>query len=67
MKSAVTIMQYYNSTKLIAAYGFGAKVVPNHEASHCFAMTGDIFCPEVTGINGLIETYHRNLEAVEFS
>ena len=27
IKSAVTIMQYYNSTKLIAAYGFGAKVV----------------------------------------
>lgn len=45
IKSVVTIMQYYNSTKRIESYGFGAEVVQNHEPSSCFAMTGDIFNP----------------------
>jgi len=57
IKSAVTIMQYYNSTKKIASYGFGAKVVANHKNSDCFALNGDIFSPEVNGVAGLIETY----------
>ena len=57
-------MQYYNSTKRIASYGFGAKVVADHETSHCFALNGDIFSPEVNGVSGLIEEYQRTLEVV---
>ena len=58
IKSAVTIMQYYNASKRITAYGFGANVVKNHETSHCFSLTGDIFSPQVNGIKGLIEAYN---------
>lgn len=58
-------MQYYNASKRIVAYGFGAKVVQNHETSSCFALTGDIFNPKVNGINGLIEAYKKTLEQVE--
>lgn len=65
IKSAVTIMQYYNSTKKIAAYGFGAKVVPAHETCNSFALTGDIFNPEVDGITGLIQAYQKSLEQVQ--
>ena len=54
-------MQYYNSTKKIAAYGFGAKVIAAHEPSNCFALTGDIFSPEVNGIDGLVEAYRKSL------
>ena len=65
IKSVVTIMQYYNTTKMIAAYGFGAQVVNNHETSHCFALTGDIFSPNVSGIQGLLESYERCLKSVK--
>ena len=61
IKSVVTIMQYYNSSKKIASYGFGAKVVVDHDISQCFALTGDIFSPQVKGINGLIEAYKNTL------
>lgn len=59
-------MQYYNTTKRIAAFGFGAKVVPTHETSNCFALTGDIFRPEVSGIAGLLEAYQRSLKSLKF-
>ncbi len=45
IKSVATILQYYNSTKRIATYGFGAKVVADHDTSDCFALTGNIFNP----------------------
>ena len=67
IKSAVTIMQYYNTTKRIASYGFGARVLPKHEPSQCFSLTGDIFSPEVNGINGLIEAYRVAIDQVTFS
>ena len=66
IKSVVTIMQYYNTTKMIAAYGYGAQVVQNHETSHCFALNGDIFNPSVPGIEGLMRAYERCLKAVNF-
>lgn len=62
IKSAVTIMQYYNASKRIVAYGFGANVVHNHENSNCFSLTGDIFSPQVNGIRGLLEAYQSTLE-----
>ena len=67
IKSAVTVMQYYNSTKRISAYGFGAKVVSAHNTSNCFALTGDIFNPEVDGISGLIDAYQKTLAQVQLS
>ena len=60
-------MQYYNSTKRIAAYGFGAKVVADHDTCNSFALTGDIFNPEVNGINGLIDAYLKSLKQVQFN
>lgn len=60
-------MQYYNSTKRIASYGFGAKVNYFHETSNCFALTGDIFQPEVNGVQELIEAYKQAVNKVEAS
>mmetsp|Transcript_43909 Transcript_43909/g.58228 ORF Transcript_43909/g.58228 Transcript_43909/m.58228 type:complete len:167 (+) Transcript_43909:132-632(+) len=67
IEQAVAIMQYYNASKKIAAYGFGARVVRNHETSNCFALTADIFNPYVKGIKGLIEAHERTLQQVELS
>jgi len=37
-------------------YGFGGKLpsTPENAASHCFALNGDIFAPEVCGLEGVM-------------
>ena len=67
IKSVVTILQYYNQSKRIAAYGFGAKVHPQHQASSCFALTGNMFEPEVQGVHGLLEAYQNAAKTVTYS
>lgn len=67
IKSVGEILQYYDTDKLIPAYGFGAKLPPSlNVVSHCFALNGDIFNPEVRGIPGLIETYQKTLDQIVF-
>lgn len=58
-------MQYYDSDKEIPTYGFGATVPPvQNRASHCFALNGDVFDPEVDGLEGVIESYKNALKTV---
>lgn len=41
---------------MFPVYGFGGKI-PNHpenKSSHCFALNGDIFRPEVSGVEGIM-------------
>lgn len=60
-------MQYYDSDKRIPVYGFGAKLPPYYDiVSHCFALNGNIFDPEVQGIDGVIEVYKNTLRNVTF-
>ena len=65
IKSAVTIMQYYNTSERIIAYGCVGKVGQSHEASGCFALTGDISNPKDNGIDDLIEAYKKTLDQKE--
>ena len=45
--------------------GFGATVPPStNRASHCFALNGNIFDPEVDGLDGVIEAYKNSLKNV---
>ena len=45
--------------------GFGACVPPHtNRASHCFALNGDIFDPEVDGLDGVISAYKSSLKNV---
>ena len=61
-----TVLQYYDTNKLIPTFGFGGIVPPMTErASHCFAINGDIFDPECNGIDGVIEAYQNSLQKVE--
>ena len=49
-------------------YGFGAMVPPvRHRASHCFAVNGDIFNPEVDGLEGVIEAYKTAIQTLKLS
>jgi len=45
-------------------YGYGGKLpgAPGaNPVSHCFALNGDIFYPEVNGIQGVLNTYFASL------
>ncbi len=51
------ILENYDSDKQFPILGFGAKVpFLLDKTSHCFALNGDIFHPEVTSIQGVIES-----------
>lgn len=63
--SVGNILQYYDSDKKIPTFGFGAIVPPNKNASHCFALNGDIFSPEVDGLDGVIEAYKNAIKNVK--
>jgi len=65
IKSVGNILQYYDSDKKIPVFGFGATVPPTtNRASHCFALNGNIFDPEVDGLEGVIEAYKNALKNV---
>jgi len=59
MSLAGSILEYYDNDKQIPLYGFGGKYF--QEVNHCFALNGDIFKPEVAGINGVLQTYQKVL------
>ena len=45
--------------------GFGAAVPPyGTTANHCFALNGNIFDPEVDGIDGVVEAYKNAISRV---
>jgi hypothetical protein len=59
------ILQYYDSDKKIPVYGFGAKLPASYtHVSHCFALNGNIFDPEVNGIPEVKEVYKKSLKQV---
>ena len=65
IRSVGNILQYYDSDKHIPVLGFGATVPPStNRASHCFALNGNIFDPEVDGMDGVVEAYKNALRNV---
>ena len=52
----------------VPIFGFGASI-PKYfkEVSHCFAMNGNFFRPEVNGIEGISEWYKNTLSKITFS
>lgn len=68
IKAIGEILLYYDSDKMITVLGFGAKVPPlKTKACHCFSLTGNIYRPEVFGIEGILQAYRKTLAQVEFS
>lgn len=56
ISSVGQILENYDSDKNFPIFGFGGKVpFVLDKTSHCFALNGDIFHPEVRGIQGVVE------------
>ena len=50
------ILENYDSDKMFPVFGFGGKIpMLLDKVSHCFALNGNIFNPEVPGIEGVIQ------------
>lgn len=67
IQSVGSILEYYDSDKMIPMLGFGAAIPGIYSACHCFAMNGNIFNPEVFGIKGAIEVYAKALQKIRLS
>jgi len=47
----------YDKTRMIPAYGFGAKLLTINQTSHCFALNGNEQNPVCAGIDGVLQAY----------
>ena len=66
IKSVGEILQYYDNDHKIPVYGFGAKILPFKATNFCFALNGNIFDPEVEGIEGVLEVYKKSIKHLVF-
>ena len=61
------ILQYYDSDKRIPVFGFGAKLPPGFtHTCHCFALNGDLFDPEVEGVEAVEVAYRHACASLNF-
>ena len=62
------ILLNFDTDQEVPLFGFGG-VLPNFysQVSHWFAMNGNIFRPEVTGIEGITSCYQNVLSKIKFS
>ena len=66
IKSVGQILQYYDSDKQIPVLGYGA-AIDGHPTSHCFALNGNIFDPEVDGLDGVVDAYEKTINNIGLS
>ena len=64
IRAVGNILQSYDCDKKFPLYGFGGKVEHSKGVNHCFAMNGNIFDPEVHGIENVIATYQNSINRV---
>lgn len=69
IKSVMNVLNDYDYDQMYPVYGFGGRVneTPHGGASHCFALNGDIFRPEVKGVHGILEAYYQSINNVNLS
>lgn len=65
IQSVANLLSAYSSDKRIAAYGFGAKVPPSWDVSHCFSLTGDPQMPLCDGVGALLDQYRNVLPRIQ--
>uniref|UniRef100_A0A7N5K776 Copine-6-like n=1 Tax=Ailuropoda melanoleuca TaxID=9646 RepID=A0A7N5K776_AILME len=65
LSSVGEICQDYDSDKRFPAFGFGARIPPDFEVTHDFAINFDPENPECEKILGVIEAYKRCLPQIE--
>ncbi|XP_034990922.2 copine-6 [Zootoca vivipara] len=65
LSSVGEICQDYDSDKQFPAFGFGARIPPDFEVSHDFAINFEPDNPECERIAGVIEAYKRCLPQIQ--
>lgn len=60
------VLEVYDLDKRFPVFGFGGRVGGN-ATSHCFALTGDEYLPEVQGVHGILFAYRTALSKVHLS
>lgn len=65
----MNILNDYDHDQMYPVYGFGGLIhnTPHAGASHCFALNGDIFRPEVKGVSGILHAYNNSLSRVKLA
>lgn len=56
-----SILEQYDTDKKYPVYGFGGRLLESMKVSHCFALNGDIFQPEVYGAQGILDVYRNSI------
>jgi hypothetical protein len=59
------MLSVYSADQSIAGYGFGAKVPPTGEVSHCFSLTGDPYNPLCEDVSAVLMHYRNVLTKVQ--
>lgn len=67
IKKLWEIVSYYDTDSYIPVYGFGAKLPPYYNSvSHLFALNGNIFEPEIDGVEGVWDNYKKMIKNISF-
>ena len=66
IKQVGDILEQYDHFKNFPCFGFGGvpRFMGENEVSHCFPLNGNFDEPEVQGIDGILETYYRNIRGI---
>ncbi|XP_013395668.1 copine-3 isoform X3 [Lingula anatina] len=59
------VVQDYDSDKMFPALGFGAKIPPEYQVSHEFALNFNLQNPFCAGVHGIIEAYKNCIGQVQ--
>ena len=60
-----SVLLQYDRDGMVPIYGFGAKMPPAYQVSHCFPLNGNPSNPEVAGIPGMLDAYFKTLSQVQ--
>lgn len=60
-----TVCQDYDTDKMFPAYGFGARLPPNNQVSHEFALNFNPSNPNCQEITGIVGAYQNCIRSVE--
>ena len=62
-----SILEQYDTDKMYPVYGFGSRLAECFNTSHCFALNGNIFRPEVNGVQGILGAYQHAITKASWS
>ena len=67
ISSIGSVIEFYDTDKKYALYGFGGKPYPGNPANHCFPLNNNEIHPEVDGVHGILDTYYKSVRNVQLS